>query len=258
MNDDQLLEELGTVQRHDEQRLDGSPRGQLLHRPLDADFRRQVEQRVQSQLSASPDSGPVAQGGGDAVETESEPASGDGTEADGKVLRGRFGRRGWWIPLTMAAGIALLLLPDDRFAPLPDYQVEIGGYVQQQRSAALPAPSGDGTVLPFETTGILTLRLRPETAVEGPLVTSAVARSSGGELLGPLPFEQQTSELGAVSLRGRVADLGLTPGQWTLIVAAGRPGELPEPAALVQATDDDHLHLIRQTIRVLDALGEDD
>lgn len=250
MSRDDLLEQLAAVQR-DEERLQATPRGETLSRPLDAEFRQRLARRLQTEVEAS-------KADEDPPTAEPSDATADG-DCGGQVVRGRFGRRAWLVPLAMAAGIGFLLVPGAQQAPLPDYQVEVGGQLRQQRSTTAPprlaAPR-------FTTASTLSLVLRPSTAVEGPVEVRAVAVAEAGNPAAngavELDFETRTSELGALSLQAAVSRLNLFPGSWTLVVAAGRPGDVPDLQALPSAVSNESLVVIRQAIEVLDDPRLDD
>lgn len=235
-HEDNLLKELGALQREDEQ-LESTPRGQNLRRPLDADFQQRMLHRLEADLEFST-----------TAEIQVEASADDTT---GTVIQGRFGRRKWLVPLAMAAGVAFLLLPNDSLAPLPEYQAEVSGQVRQQRSA----PSAISQATPqFTAASTLEILLRPATAVDGPIEVRAMAISSQGESMLQLHFQHQISDLGVLHLQAPVADLGLASGSWTIVVAAGRPDHLPAWQDLPTATADDTLSIARQPIQVLEAL----
>jgi hypothetical protein len=260
MNDERLLKDLARVAREDReeqlQRLDGRW-DRLSHnalpadeeaelralaegsdelrdaydafRPLDADFRERVLHAV---LAPQP-----------AAEPEERTA---------KVLlfRRRFVQVGGWL----AAAAALVLVvtrlggPGE---PLPGYLLDIEGGVRQTRTEEAGA---EQVFTPGRT---LTLVLRPQTAVSGP-VEASLFFALGDELL-PWDADAEVSPTGAVRVSGVLGrDFDLGPGDWTVWVAVGRRGELPDRDRLLELLADleppvegDWL-LLQEQIRVTD------
>lgn len=130
---------------------------------------------------------------------------------------------GWGaLAAAVAATVALVLL---RPAPLPDYALaELDGGVQTTRGAA-----GDlGALAPGDP---FRVALRPATAVAGggKLVAKGFLVGAAGRR--PVLLESRFDAGGAVRVEGTLAS-DLAAGDWTLWVLVGRPGALPDAAAV--------------------------
>lgn len=178
------------------------------YRPLDAAARERIAARLEQQLAAEP-------------APEKPPAA---------VL---VPRRPWrrLVPalaaLAAAAAVLLLVLPRQA-PPLPGYALSLSS--EQAVRAGTPEPEvprlGPGSQLD--------VLLRPETAVEGPVDVRAFLIRRGEARSWTPPLER--SPEGAVRIRGPVeALLPVPPGEWTLAIAVGRPGTLPESPDEVRA-----------------------
>ncbi len=156
----------------------------------------------------------------------------------GKVLRGPWRR----FPAALLAAAAILMLwlriPGTQ-EPLPEYGLRLDGSVSALRSSS----SGEAGEVPrFAPGNRLRLVLTPESPVTGPAVARAWLARDGELTTLAAPA---VSEDGAVLLEATVlaadADgkgLRLPFGDSTLIVAVGRPGELPDGGELLSALDD--------------------
>ena len=128
----------------------------------------------------------------------------------------------------IAAALILLLVLPGRPTPISDYgyAAELSGGVQAlrgDRSASRTFPPGSS----FE------LVLRPRTAVAGPVEVRCFLRR--GAELRPWPAPAEVTAEGLVRIAGTVGrEIALPPGEWTLWVVVGRPGELPDAALLSQ------------------------
>ncbi|MFP2907112.1 hypothetical protein ACLESD_19095 [Pyxidicoccus sp. 3LFB2] len=129
--------------------------------------------------------------------------------------------------MAAAAAVLLLVLPRE-VPPLPGYTLSVSS--EQAVRAGAPEPEvprlGPGSRLD--------VLLRPEQAVEGPVEVRAFLVRPGEARAWTPPLER--SPEGAVRIHGPVeALLSLPPGEWTLAIAVGRPGTLPEAPAEVLA-----------------------
>lgn len=252
MNEDDLLEDLGALQR----RLEQDRRAARLEAPLDQGFRDDLLQRLQQETGQGTDRQEATQGSkvrrrGGPRTPGSEAAEGP---SGGTLARGRFGSSKWLAPLALAAGLALFLLPNAPSPPLPDYGLELRGQVRQQRSLDTPLPGGIPQLAPDSTVRLL---LRPATSVEGAVEVRMMAESAAGGLQLPLPVEPQTTELGLLRLEATASELGLTTGIWTLTVAVARPEYLPDWQELPTAASDPYCRILRQRLEILPAAGGD-
>jgi hypothetical protein len=146
---------------------------------------------------------------------------------------GARSRWSWWsfpklraVVLLPAAAVAVLalvlLLPRGGLPPLPSYSAELHGGVQQTRAAGVAEPE-----MPRLVDGsILTLVLRPSTAVEGRLAVRCLLVHGDEVLERRLPLE--IAETGAVRVEAELGrDLVLEPGPWQLVAVVSRPGATP-------------------------------
>lgn len=133
--------------------------------------------------------------------------------------------------LAAAAAILVLVLPRQP-PPLPGYTLSLSS--EQGVRSGTPEPEvprlGPGSQLD--------VLLRPEQAVEGPLEVRAFLVRPGEARAWSPPLER--SPEGAVRIRGPVETLlSIPPGEWTLAVAVGRPGALPEaPGEVLAAVEE--------------------
>lgn len=136
--------------------------------------------------------------------------------------------------MTLAAGLLLTAgtlgvwsqLDPYNAPPLPSYRWELRSTVRDFRG---PAKASSEQARPrMHPDTRVELVLRPHENVEGELeVRSFLVDSTGGAQPWSPPIEQ--SPIGVVRIAGSVRkDLGIPLGQWTLVVAIGRPGALPE------------------------------
>jgi hypothetical protein len=119
--------------------------------------------------------------------------------------------------------VAIAVLSRNSEDPLPSYQASFVGGDKSWRSAQPAAPDA----VPELSTGsqlewsLVPVRpLRGEVDARMFLVQGGIARRWAP------PFD--VSPDGVVRIRGTAAALGLRPGAWTLVVALGRPGAVPD------------------------------
>ena len=151
--------------------------------------------------------------------------------------RVRDDRRRWIVGgFMLAAAVVLLLflLPRPReheqlVAALPSYTLEIDGGLASTR--AEPAKPEPGELPRYRANTLITWTMRAEVEVEGELATEmfAISEHEQRELdLGPPALRVHPT--GTVSLSIAAGELGLQPGEWTIIWAVGRPDALPNDA----------------------------
>jgi hypothetical protein len=121
-----------------------------------------------------------------------------------------------------------VLRPAGERAPLPAYEVDLGGEVRAERAPGDPAagepPWRQARV--FAPGNRFELVLRPERAVAG-RVEVRTYRQAGGVLL-PWPLPVEHTEGGTVRIAGTVGrEIDLPAAESTLIVVLGARGELP-------------------------------
>ena len=135
------------------------------------------------------------------------------------------------LPAVLAASLVLaLVVPWRGPAALPDYDMRLTGSTKTERSVS-GGFVGDGPAV-FADGNRFELLLTPRTSA-GEDVEARVLVLDGGEtreLAAPPPSR---SSDGALRIAGVVGeDVRLPRGEFTLLVAAGRPGSLPDAAAL--------------------------
>lgn len=129
--------------------------------------------------------------------------------------------------LALAASLLLVLAPP-RSGPLPDYQLSVSG-------DRLVRSGEDPSGTPQVSTGArLSVLLRPEAPVDGPLEARAFLLREGAAEAWEVPLE--ISGEGAVRISGPVEELlPPGPGRWTVAVAVGRRGQVPTQPARIAA-----------------------
>jgi hypothetical protein len=105
-------------------------------------------------------------------------------------------------------------------APVPGFVLETEG-----EAAAAAGPHRYSRETAFEWI------LRPETPVEGVLGVRAFAFVGESGLSLDLSQLSRISETGEVRISGKIGDLGLEPGTYTIALVVGRPAALPDEAA---------------------------
>ena len=175
----------------------------------------------------------------------------------------------WWIPGGMLAAAAAAIVAWMVWPPtqeLLDAAGEDSGGGQVVAQATLPAyvleTDGGLKVVRGDDTGVagdtsndpdagrhryqqdtrFEWILRPKLETDGEVAVRGFAFA--GETLGsglPLALEQRTqiSASGSIRISGTIADLGLEPGRYTIVLVVGRPEDLPQQAQEVQGDESD-------------------
>lgn len=140
------------------------------------------------------------------------------------LARHRAARRRRWVAVAAAAAAAVLFAVWPRGARLPGYRVDVEGETRPTRTAGT---GGAEDVSVFVAGSRLAVRLKPETAAEGPVTARAYLRH-GGELRALSAATLEVDGNGVVSLEGAPGvDLQLPSGGSELWLAVARPGALP-------------------------------
>jgi ferric-dicitrate binding protein FerR (iron transport regulator) len=127
----------------------------------------------------------------------------------------------------MAAGVLLVVLPVGGGAPVPEYALSFSG----EQAVRSDAPEAE--VVRLGPGSRFTLVLRPEQGVEGKVEARAFLVRPGEARAWSVPME--VSAEGAVRIQGRAEELPVPPGEWTLAIAVGRPGALPDAPGEVRS-----------------------
>ena len=169
------------------------------------------------------------------------------------------GRSARWMVagLALAAAAALLLVwwsaapnpqQQPRVAALPLYQLEVADEgLASKRSESKTRPEHR-----YHQLTEFDWRLRPRVDVEGDVATKLFAISAQGQAR-EIEGLEELAPSGGVRWRGRVSELGLGPGDWTMVLVVGRPDELPPDANVAQATQDgERVQIERLNLTIVD------
>jgi hypothetical protein len=126
--------------------------------------------------------------------------------------------------LATAASVVMLLRP---LAPLPGYSLEISGGVSASRGEE-PNPAEVPVLAPGDP---FTVVARPATEVSRGSKLEALCVLLRDRELVPLQVRSEIDPGGSVRMEGSLGR-DVPPGTWTLWAVVGRPGKLPDPAAL--------------------------
>lgn len=141
--------------------------------------------------------------------------------------------RRWAMAAAAAAAAVALVAVWPRPAPLPDYAPPVLTGAASRIRAADAATAGEVPL--FVAGSTLALRLRPETAVEGPVTARAYLRR-GADLRALSASTLEVRGDGVVSLEGILdADVRLPEGASDLLTVVARPGALPSRRRLAGA-----------------------
>jgi hypothetical protein len=139
-----------------------------------------------------------------------------------------FSRRAarWGGGVAAAAALAAaLFLTLSHPAALPEYRAELSGGNRRQRSEI------NANARRFAPGSPLEIVLRPQTAVEGEVEVRFFLQGEGE--LRPVSLPAEIAPGGAVRISGVLGwEIAIPPGDWTVWSVVGRPGELPDEAAL--------------------------
>jgi hypothetical protein len=155
----------------------------------------------------------------------------------------------WWIPGGMLAAAAAAILAwwvwppnaavqridGPRVAaldPLPSYVLETDGGLKELRG---DTGSEDAVRHRYAHDTPFEWVLRPKTDVSEPVGVRAFAFVEGGRAGLPVDLQRlaTVAASGAVRITGKIADLNLEPGRYTIALVVGRPDALPTDASAV-------------------------
>jgi hypothetical protein len=153
--------------------------------------------------------------------------------AERAASKGASVGKGWFVGLLAAAAAAVLVLwmmpaeplPEQREAFVAGYGIELAGMTLGDRGGPGMEPK-PGELLRFDLNGEMRIGLRPDDVVAGPIAVVGFARERSGEVR-RLEFEPVVHASGKVEIHAPVRALGLYEGEWELVFAVGRAGEVP-------------------------------
>lgn len=162
----------------------------------------------------------------------------------------------WWIPGGMIAAAAAAIVmwwvvpPSDDVRglvdplvvvrePLPGYVLETDGGLKQLRGDTEGEPSPDDARHRYQRDTPFEWVLRPKADIEQVVDVRAFAFVDGGSAGLPLQLEglATVADSGAIRIAGKIAQLNLEPGRYTIVLAVGAAKDLPTEAASVPDSD---------------------
>ncbi len=144
----------------------------------------------------------------------------------------------------LAAAAWLIFVPPRPSVSAPVYELEVSGGQRDVRGTE--TEDGPRRLGP---TARLTLSLVPEVAADPSITAVAFARGAGGAR--PLALAFERSETGSFRWAGGASELGLPPGDWTLVLLVGPEDALPHDAdALAEAEARDGVRALQVDVRV--------
>jgi hypothetical protein len=123
-------------------------------------------------------------------------------------------------------GVGFALPPPGEWGdpPLPRYHLWLQGQDQGEQALSEQRP------LVLDPDRVLTLVLRPETAVAGAVEAHAILQREDPPFQAPVSLSRAPG--GAFSLVTRARNLGRGPGRWSLVLRIDRPGLLSHVSLL--------------------------
>jgi hypothetical protein len=180
--------------------------------------------------------------------------------------------RFWWIPGGMLAAAAAAIVmwwvwpPNEDVRgldnslvatrePLPGYVLETDGGLKQLRGDTEGETSPDDARHRYHHDTAFEWVLRPKTDIAEPVAVRAFAFVDGGSAGLPLQLDglAKVAPTGAIRIAGKIAELNLEPGRYTVALAVGRSDDLPTQAARLLEPEGDAEFVVRR----LDIVIED-
>jgi hypothetical protein len=177
----------------------------------------------------------------------------------------------WWIPGGMLAAAAAAILmfwvvppsADVRELdnpvvaardPLPGYVLETDGGLKQMRGDTEGETSPDDARHRYHRDTAFEWILRPKADFEHAVAVRAFAFVGGGSAGLPLQLDDlaKVAPTGAIRISGKIAQLNLEPGRYTIALAVGRPEELPTEAGSVLEPDAEAAFVVRRVDIVIE------
>lgn len=162
--------------------------------------------------------------------------------------------RKWWLTgggMALAAAVLLWLLRPS--SALVTYEAEL-----QRQLAGMRGTAEVEGIPEYRQDRSIEIWLRPMEAVDEPI--AAEVHALQGDELRRLPATPVVMDGGIVHIVETVEALGLTPGEWDLVLVVGRAGDLPErfDASLARDPPDDGSYTVIVTpIRIVPAPAAD-
>jgi hypothetical protein len=177
----------------------------------------------------------------------------------------------WWIPGGMLAAAAAAIVlwwvvpPSEdvrgldnvvvaQREPLPGYVLETDGGLKQLRGDTEGETGPDDARHRYHRDTAFEWILRPKLEIDEPVAVRAFAFVDGGSAGLPLQLDDlsKVAATGAIRIAGKIGDLDLEPGRYTIALAVGRPEDLPTQAAGVSAPEADAAFMVRRVDIVIE------
>jgi hypothetical protein len=182
----------------------------------------------------------------------------------------------WWIPggllATAAAAIVMFwIVPPsadvreldnpvvatrdtDTDTPLPGYVLETDGGLKQLRGETEGETGPDDVRHRYHRDTEFEWVLRPKADFEHVVSVRAFAFVDGGRAGLPLPLDDlaMVAPTGAIRIAGKIAELDLEPGRYTIALAVGRVEDLPTDAGSVIEAEEGTAFVVRRVDIVIE------
>jgi hypothetical protein len=177
----------------------------------------------------------------------------------------------WWIPGGMLAAAAAAIVlwwvvpPSEdvreldnvvvaQREPLPGYVLETDGGLKQLRGDTEGETGPDDARHRYHRDTAFEWILRPKLEIDEAVAVRAFAFVDGGSAGLPLQLDDlsKVAATGAIRIAGKIGDLDLEPGRYTIALAVGRPQDLPTQAAGVSAPEADAAFMVRRVDIVIE------
>lgn len=138
--------------------------------------------------------------------------------------------------------------------PLPGYVLETDGGLKQLRGDTEGETSPDDARHRYHRDTAFEWVLRPKADFEQAVGVRAFAFVGGGSAGLPLQLDDlaKVAPTGAIRIAGKIAELKLEPGRYTIALAIGRSEDLPTQAASVLEADDGAAFVVRRVDIVIE------
>jgi hypothetical protein len=178
----------------------------------------------------------------------------------------------WWIPGGMLAAAAAAIVlwwvvpPSEDVrgldnplvaveeTPLPGYVLETDGGLKQLRGDTDGETSPDDARHRYHRDTPFEWILRPKADFEHAVSVRAFAFVGGGSAGLPLQLDNlaEVASTGAIRIAGKIAELNLEPGRYTIALAVGRVEDLPTEAGAVLEPGEDAAFVVRRVDVVIE------